>query len=152
MAPRRIQKRQGGFTLLEVMMVLALIGLMTLLFVPRLSAAPEKAKISSALNDVRAVEMAVRHYFIDQGKLPAAVDLQYANLLDKDFASLSPGGSNIWKDPWGTPYLYEPKNLWTAPSTARMVSYGPDRLPGGDDLSATFAIVEGKVTVTLSGF
>ncbi|MZP28484.1 prepilin-type N-terminal cleavage/methylation domain-containing protein [Heliobacterium undosum] len=144
--------REKGFTLIEVMLVVTMMGLLTILFAPKWSAAPEKARVSSVTNDFRAVEMAVRHYFVDQGKLPAAVDLQYANLLDKDLAAAAPASLNIWKDPWGTAYLYEPKNLWSAPGVARMVSYGPNRLPGGDDMSVTFAIAEGKLLVTQSGF
>ncbi|ABZ82879.1 general secretion pathway protein g [Heliomicrobium modesticaldum Ice1] len=149
---RQFRRGEMGFTLVEVMLVVTLIGLMLFLFAPRLSAAPEKAKLSSVHNDFRALEMAVRHYFIDQGKLPSAADLQYANLLDKDLAAVAPTGLNIWKDPWGSAYQYEPKNVGAMPATARMVSYGPNRLPGGDDLSVTFAIADGKLVVTQSGF
>lgn len=82
---------QAGFSLIEVMIVVALIGTLAAMAAPNYLAYRERAMVAVAIGDIRTMEKAIAVFEIDRGGLPAAL------------AEIGMGGR---LDPWGTPYRY----------------------------------------------
>jgi len=87
----RARPRQAGFSLIEVMIVIGLIGTLAAIAIPNYIEYREKAKIAQAIGDIRAMETMIANFQIDNGRLPASL------------AEIGMGGR---LDPWGTPYQY----------------------------------------------
>lgn len=113
-----------GFTLIELMLVLAIVATLAAMAIPRLYGAVESARVAKAISDIRAIEIELAPYD-SPGKLPA---------------SLSAIGRGDLLDPWGHPYQYLPfppgqkppasarKDRFLVPinSTYDLYSLGPD--------------------------
>ncbi len=116
--------RRTGFTLIELMLVLAIIATLAVMGIPRLYGAVESARIARAISDLRTIETELTPYD-SPGKLPA---------------SLAAIGRGNLLDPWGHPYKYLPfppgqrppasarKDRFLVPinSTYDLYSMGPD--------------------------
>jgi general secretion pathway protein G len=89
--PQNQRPLQGGFSLVEVMIVIALIGTLTAIAVPNYLAYREKAKIAQAISDIRNMEKMIANFFLDNERLPV---------------SLAEIGMDGRRDPWDTPYRY----------------------------------------------
>jgi general secretion pathway protein G len=85
--------KQSGFSLIEVMIVIALIGTLAAIAVPNYIAYREKAKVAQAISDIRNMEKMIANFFVDNDRLPASL------------AEIGLGGR---LDPWDTPYQYVP--------------------------------------------
>ena len=82
---------QGGFSLIEVMIVIALIGTLAAIAIPNYIEYREKAKIAQAISDIRNMETMIANFTVDNDRLPVSL------------AEIGMGGR---LDPWGTPYQY----------------------------------------------
>ncbi len=103
---------KNGFTLVEIMLVVVIIGAMAMMIVPRLSGRSEQAKIAIAKADIEAtLATALKLYELDNGNFPSTAQGLDA-LLKKPSTSPVPtnwNGPYIEKpaiDPWGRPYQY----------------------------------------------
>jgi len=83
--------RQAGFSLIELMIVVGLIGTLAAIAVPNYIQYREKAKVAQAIGDIRAMEKMIANFTIDNDRLPASL------------AEIGMGGH---RDPWETPYQY----------------------------------------------
>ena len=83
--------RQGGFSLIELMIVIGLIGTLAAIAIPNYIQYREKAKVAQAIADIRAIEKMIANFTIDNDRLPTSL------------AEIGMGGH---RDPWGTPYEY----------------------------------------------
>ncbi|MBF0253006.1 MAG: type II secretion system major pseudopilin GspG [Candidatus Omnitrophica bacterium] len=121
-----------GFTLIEIMLVVAIIGILAAMVVPRLTGRTKDTKISVAKADVEVnIPLVLDIYELDMGDFPEKLE----DLLD------NPGSSKNWKgpylkklpkDPWGHNYLY--KNPGDKSRYGCDVySAGPDEQAGTDD-------------------
>ncbi|MBN2053361.1 type II secretion system major pseudopilin GspG, partial [bacterium] len=97
------RRSQAGFTLVEIMIVVVIIGLLGSLVVPRLFKNVEKAKVRTAQEQIRNIGLALNMYRLDVGEYPGNLD------------ALISGGGEGWdgpyikkipKDPWGGEYSY----------------------------------------------
>lgn len=98
---RHLSKR-SGFTLIEIILVVVIIGILAGIAIPKLGGKSEKAMIAQAQANITAVGMAIQEYEIMNGDYPESLDA----LLDE-----SKGGPFMEKkviptDPWGNPYQY----------------------------------------------
>ncbi|MGH7815351.1 MAG: type II secretion system major pseudopilin GspG [Candidatus Binataceae bacterium] len=97
MKPKR--HNQNGFTLIEIMVVIAIIGLLAMMIVPGIRHAMEKARCTKANADVAELKTALDQYYLDNGVYPTG-DQGLAALQGTYIRSLP-------SDPWHEPYQYQ---------------------------------------------
>lgn len=74
---KNIIKKEGGFTLLELLIVIVIIGILALLIIPNITSAPKKARDTQRKTDLRTVQKGLEEYFVSNNIYPdALVDLQ----------------------------------------------------------------------------
>ncbi len=107
---KNILKREGGFTLLELLIVIVIIGILALLIIPNVTSAPKKARDTQRKTDLRAIQKALEEYFVSNSAYPStsgAPDVVLASALDSGTAPIM---KTIPKDPnhnATTPYEYQ---------------------------------------------
>lgn len=132
-------KKQQGFTLIEVMVVVVILGILAALVVPKIMSRPDEARITKAKQDLRALEAALKLYKLDNFVYPST-DQGLEALVSKpngqpEAPNWKAGGylDRLPKDPWGRPYLY------LSPGThgdIDLYSLGADGQPDGTDANA----------------
>ena len=107
-----VRSRQSGFTLIEIMVVIVIIGILASVIVPRIMDNPDKARTAKAKHDIQALESALDIYRLDNYTYPTT-DQGLEALVSKPGGSPEPknwksGGyiKKLRKDPWGNDYLY----------------------------------------------
>lgn len=130
---RRTDKR-GGFTIIEVIVIVVIIGVIASVIAPRLFSRIGEANISKAKNDAATLASLVTGYMIDYGKPErgATLDILWTKPSDVPDEEWEPyvGKPEDLIDPWGTPYvLVIPGELNL---DFDIVSYGADKQPGGE--------------------
>ncbi|NYT86013.1 type II secretion system major pseudopilin GspG [Pollutimonas harenae] len=106
---RIIASRQLGFSLIEIMVVVVIMGIMAALIVPNIMDRPDQARTVAARQDIGALMQALKLYRLDHGRYPGA-DQGLQALLGNPHAS-KPADKQAYmdhlpNDPWGTPYQY----------------------------------------------
>ncbi len=107
-----MRTKASGFTLIEIMVVIVILGILASLIVPKIMSRPEEAKLVKAKQDIRALESALELYKLDNGMYPTT-DQGLMALVKKPTSSPIPPD---WKaagyvkdlpmDPWNKPYQY----------------------------------------------
>jgi len=98
MKATRTPRRANGFTLIEVLVVIVILGILAALVVPNIMDKPGKARITKAKADIQAIESALNIYRLDNHTYPTTDEGLEA--LVSDYLPRLPN------DPWGRPYLY----------------------------------------------
>ena len=128
---------QRGFTLIEVMVVVVIIGILGALVVPQVMGRPDQAKVTVARGDLKAVASALEMYRLDNHGYPGTE--QGLEALVTRPAEGAPNWNaegylrSVPVDPWGRPYLY------LSPGDGvpyRLYSLGADGRPGGEGSDA----------------
>jgi general secretion pathway protein G len=129
---------QRGFTLIEIMVVIVILGILAMYVAPKLMGRPDEAKQVRAKMDIAAMETALKLYKLDSGIYPgteqgllALVQRPESGVIPKKWRQ---GGylekGKVPKDPWGNDYIYlspGPKGEFD------IISYGADGVPGGEN-------------------
>lgn len=130
--------RQNGFTLLELLVVIVIIGLLAAYVGPKYFAQLGKSEVTAAKAQIGAFEKALDQYRLDVGHYPSTEEGMEA-LLVKPAAALGWNGAYLAKkipqDPWHHPYLYRSPGTVTG-ADYDIISYGKDGQPGGDGENA----------------
>ena len=127
---------EAGFTLLELLVVLAIIGLLGALVGPRLFERLEGSKVTTAQTQVRMLKTSLDTMRLDIGRYPTAEEGLDLLVRAPSEPSLRPRWhgpyleGEVPADPWGNPYQYSPTGRELNAIT--LYSYGPTGKPGGE--------------------
>ena len=125
--------RESGFTLIEMMVVMVIIGLLVALVGPNFIRQGEKAKLKAARAQIEMLGTALDTFRLDVGRYPTSQE-GLAALRQRPFGIDRWDGpylkKDIPKDPWERPYYYRAPGEGARPYD--LLSYGADGAPGGD--------------------
>ena len=132
------RRRSAGFTLVELLLVLVILGILAAIVIPKFSGRTESAQITAAHTQISTFGTALNAFEIDTGTFPRGQDgLQQLVVQPPDMPNWRGPYlvSNIPLDPWQHAYIYEyPGKL--NPSGYDIISMGPDGQPGtADDIA-----------------
>ena len=137
--PSTIRHTQRGFTLIEIMVVVVILGILAALVVPQIISRPDEARVAKARQDIRAVESALKLFRLDNFQYPST-EQGLAALVDKPSTQPEPcnwkaGGylDRLPKDPWGDVYHYRNPGEH---GEIDVYTLGRDGRPGGEETDA----------------
>lgn len=136
-AARRTRRHRRGFTLIEVMVVIVILGVLAALVVPRVMSRPDEARVVAAKQDIATIMQALKLYRLDNRRYPTTEQGLRA-LVERPTSAPLPEN---WKpylerlptDPWGTPYQYLNPGIR---GEVDVISFGADGRPGGTAFDA----------------
>lgn len=128
---------QRGFTLIEIMVVVVIIGILAVLVVPSVLDRPDQARVVAARQDVAGLMQALKLYRLDNGRYPSSAQGLKA-LVERP---TTPPLANQWRsyldrlpnDPWGNPYQYLSPGVH---GEVDVFSFGADGQAGGENYDA----------------
>ena len=130
------RKRRSGFTLVEILVVVVILGLLATLVIPRVVGRGEEAKRTATVVQIRALEQALDLYKLDNGFYPTQ-DQGLDALVSRPNLPPEPqnyrtGGylKKVPKDPWGREFIYR---MPGDHGEYDLLSYGPDGQEGGEE-------------------
>lgn len=128
-------RQQRGFTLIEMMVVVVILGVLAALVVPKVMSRPDEARLVAAKQDIQALSQALKLYRLDNQRYPSTEQGLQA-LVQKPTTAPTPpnwksGGylERLPKDPWGHGYLYLSPGVR---GEIDVFSYGADGVAGGE--------------------
>lgn len=131
--------RARGFTLIEILVVIVIIGILAGLIVPRVMDRPDQARVVAARSDISAIMNALKMYRLDNGSYPTS-DQGLQALVRKPETGPAVGNwksggylERLPKDPWGMDYQYLNPGLQ---GEVDVFSFGSDHQPGGEGYAA----------------
>jgi general secretion pathway protein G len=128
---RRVKK--AGFTLLELLVVILIIGLLTSIVAPRFLGQVSRSEVTTARAQIESLEKALQAYRLDTGRFPTSSQGLRALMTQPSDESRWRGPylqDEVPLDPWGSPYQYRSPGANGRDYELR--SYGRDRTPGGE--------------------
>ena len=130
---RRLSQ-QAGFTLIEIMVVVFILGLLVTLVAPRIIGRTDEARVTKAKADIKAIEEALNMFKLDNGFYPSTAEgIQALVQAPPRARKFNPDGylPNIPHDPWGNEYVYmsDGRNVV-------VMSLGADGVEGGEGYNA----------------
>jgi general secretion pathway protein G len=140
---RRLQRSaRPGYSLMEILIAVAIIALLATLVAPRLFGQLDRSRVTAAETQIRMIETALDTMRLDIGRYPS--EQEGLGLL----IAPSEGVSAMWtgpylddgvpNDPWGRPYLYAPASALA--DRGQVFSYGADGEEGGEGLDADIGL------------
>ena len=137
MRKQRAVRGQAGFTLLEIMVVVAILGLLAAFIVPNVIGQGDKAKVDLAKANMTGIANALDFYKLDNKKYPTTEQGLQALVTKPEGASnWNPSGylPKLPEDPWGNEYVYISPGIDGQPYD--LYSLGADGAEGGDGQNA----------------
>lgn len=122
--------RQKGFSLIEIMVVVVIMGVLAALVVPNVMDRPDQARAVAARQDIGAIMQALKLYRLDHGRYPSpeqGLEVLAAAQGKKAYMDRLP------RDPWNTPYQYLNPGVH---GEIDVFSLGADGQPGGEGVDA----------------
>lgn len=136
-------KMNQGFTLIEIMVVVVILGILGALIVPNIIGRPDEARVTAAKSDIQAIANALELYRLDNGHYPST-DQGLEALVNRPSGYPEPRNwdpegylKRIPVDPWGEPYMYVNEER-----DYDIYSFGSDRQEGGQGVDADIRLSE----------
>ncbi len=136
---QRLLRQNHGFTLVEIMVVVVILGILAAIVMPKLLGRPEEARITQVKTQIQGIEQAIGLFKLDNGFYPSTEQGLEA-LVSKPTTGRIPTryAENAYlpklpKDPWGNSYIYIAPG---AHGEYDLYSYGPDGEAGGEGQNA----------------
>lgn len=128
--------KQRGFSLIEIMVVVVILGILSALIIPKIMSRPDEARKVKAKSDVLAIQNALDLYKLDNGFYPTT-DQGLKALVEKPNSSPVPNHwhqylKNIPLDPWDRPYNYLNPGQH---GDIDIFTYGANGQPGGEGIN-----------------
>ena len=129
----------AGFTLIEVMVVIVILGVLAALVVPRVLSRPDEARVVAAKQDIAVISQALKLYRLDNQRYPTAEQGLQALVARPELQPVppnwKPGGylERLPRDPWGNAYIFVNPGLH---GEIDVLSTGADGKTGGEGLDA----------------
>ena len=125
-------RRSAGFTLVEIMVVVVILGVLAVLIVPRVVGRTEEARAAAAKHDIAAIMQSLKLFRLDNGRYPTNEQGLQA-LVTKPQSGPAPANwraflDKLPKDPWGNSYQYLNPGVH---GEIDVFSFGADGQPGG---------------------
>ena len=134
----RLLRDNRGFSLIELMVVVIILGILAMYIGPKLMGRTEQAKETQARVQIEALETALKLYKLDNGTYPST-EQGLAALIEQPETGIIPkkwrkGGylekGKVPQDPWGNEFIYVSPGV---NGDFDIISYGADGVPGGED-------------------
>ncbi len=131
-------KNVYGFTLIELMVVIIILGVLAMYVAPKIMGRPDEARQVKARLDIVSMETALKLYKLDNGMYPGTEQGLQALVAQTESGTLPrkwrKGGylekNRVPKDPWGNEYIYLCPGVY---DDFDIISYGADGVSGGED-------------------
>ena len=120
-------KNEQGFTLIEMLIVIIILGLLASLVAPKLFTKVDKARIQTAKAQIELLSAAIDTYRLDMGKFPSSLEELRRSDDPKWEGPYLP--KEVPPDPWNNPYVYKYPGEH---GSYDIISYGADGKPGGE--------------------
>jgi general secretion pathway protein G len=135
---RLLIKNVRGFTLIELMVVIIILGILAMYVAPKIMGRPDEARQVKARLDIASLETAIKLYRLDNGMYPGTEQGLQALVAQPETGTLAKkwrkGGylekNRVPKDPWGNEYIYLCPGV---NDDYDIISYGADGVSGGED-------------------
>lgn len=134
-----MNKTERGFTLIEIMVVVIILGVLAALIVPKVMGRPDEARVTAARQDISTLMQALKIYRLDNQRYPST-EQGLAALVQKPTGepaarNWKPGGylERLPNDPWDHPYQYLNPGVH---GEIDVLSLGADGQPGGEAMDA----------------
>jgi len=137
--PCRLSRAPRGFTLIEILVVIVILGVLAALIVPNIMQRPDDARVTAAKSQIALIMQALKLYRLDNQRYPTSEQGLNALVAKPEVPPIpsnwKPGGylDKLPNDPWGRPYVYVIPGVR---SEVEVMSFGADGQPGGAGVDA----------------
>lgn len=130
-------KNQKGFSLIEIMVVVVILGILASIVVPKIMGRPDEARVVQAKSNISAIQNALDLYKLDNGTYPST-EQGLSALVQKPSSNPVPASwkqylKSLPKDPWGRDFMYLNPGEH---SDVDVFTYGAEGQPGGTGINA----------------
>jgi len=134
-------RNRKGFTIIEILVVLVILGILGTMLVPKFIDKPDEARVTKAKMDIKAIEAALKIYKLENGNYPtteqglqALIEKTEIEPIPKNYKKGGYMESENMKDPWDNDYIY--RSPGEDDRDYEIISYGADGEEGGEDFDA----------------